>query len=185
MDKKIDDVLKKIEKLEESQSFGSVPRSTGQFLHMLILATKAKQVLELGCSLGYSTIWMTLAVKENSGHIYTTEIDKQRAHLAKEHFNETRLNDSITLYEKDIFEVLSNWDHGEIDFIFIDAKKEDYLKYYELALPLLKNGGLIVADDVGKFKEQVKSFLEKVNKDPGVVSQFLDLDDGLMLVYKR
>ena len=185
MDKKTDEILKKIEKLEESQSFGSVSRSTGQFLRMLILATKARQVLELGCSLGYSAIWMALAVKENGGHIYTTEIDKRRAHLAKEHFNETNLNDSITLYEKDIFEVLANWSHGEIDFIFIDARKENYLRYYESVLPLLKNGGLIVADDVGKFKEQVKPFLEKVNKDLDVVSQFLDLDDGLMLVYKK
>ena len=67
MDKKIDEVLKKIEKLEESQSFGSVPRSTGQFLHMLLLATKAKRVLELGCYLGYSTIWMALAAKEHLG----------------------------------------------------------------------------------------------------------------------
>ncbi|MBI4095497.1 MAG: O-methyltransferase [DPANN group archaeon] len=185
MDKKIDDVLKKIEKLEKSQGFGSVPRSTGQFLHMLLLATKTKQVLELGCSLGYSAIWMALAVKENRGHIYTTEIDKQRAHLAKEHFSETKLNDVITLYEKDIFEVLANWNHGEIDFVFIDAKKEDYKKYYEAVLPLLKKGGLIVADDVGKFKEQVKPFLEKVNKDLCVVSQFLDVDDGLMLIYKK
>ena len=185
MDKKIDEVLKKIEKLEESQSFGSVPRSTGQFLHMLILATKAKQVLELGCSLGYSTIWMALAVKENSGHIYSTEIDTQRAYLAKEHFSKTKMNDAITLYEKDIFEVLTKWNHGEIDFIFIDAKKEDYMRYYELVLPMLKKGGLIVADDVGKFREQVKSFLEKVNKDSDVVSQFLDLDDGLMLIFKK
>lgn len=185
MDKKIDEVLKKIEKIEESQSFGSVSHSTGQFLHMLILATKAKQVLELGCSLGYSTIWMALAVKENSGHIYTTEIDKQRVHLAKEHFSKTKIKDTVTLYEKDIFEVLTDWNQGEIDFIFIDAKKEDYLKYYELALPLLKNRGLIVADDVGKFKEQVKPFLEKVNKDIDIVSQFLDFGDGLMLIYKK
>src|SRR3989344_2758027 len=120
MDKKIDEVLKKIEKLEESQSFGSVSRSTGQFLRMLILATKARQVLELGCSLGYSAIWMALAVKENGGHVYTTEIDKQRAHLAKEHFAETKLSNAITLFAEDIFEVLANWNHGEIDFVFID-----------------------------------------------------------------
>ncbi len=185
MDKKIDEVLKKIEKLEESQSFGSVSRSTGQFLHILLLAIKAKQVLELGCSLGYSAIWMALAVKENNGHVYTTEIDNQRANLAKKHFDETKLNNTITLYEKDIFEVLSDWNHEKIDFVFIDAKKEDYSKYYELVLPLLKNGGLIIADDVGKFKEQVKPFLEKVSKDNNIVSQFLDLDDGLMLIYKK
>ncbi|HLD56914.1 MAG TPA: methyltransferase, partial [archaeon] len=73
MNKKINEVLEKIENLERSQSFGSVPRSTGKFLHMLLLATKAKRVLELGCSLGYSTIWMALAAKENGGHVYTTE----------------------------------------------------------------------------------------------------------------
>ena len=185
MDNKINEVLKKIENLEESQIFGSVPRSTGQFLHMLILATKTKQVLELGCSLGYSTLWMALAVKEKNGHVYTTEIDKERAHLAKEHFSKTKMNNTITLYEKDIFEVLTNWNHGEIDFVFIDAKKEDYLQYYDTVFPLLKNGGVIIADDVGKFKEQVKPFLEKVDKDLRVISQFLDLDDGLLFIYKK
>ena len=158
--------------------FGSVPRSTGQFLHLLILATKARYVLELGCSLGYSTIWMALAAKKNNGHVYTTEIDNRRAHHAKENFKATGLEGDITLYEEDIFEVLSKWNHAEVDFVFIDAKKEEYLQYYERVLLLLRKGGMIVADDVGKFRDEVRPLLEKVSKDRRVVYQFLTLDDG-------
>lgn len=185
MDKKIDETLKKIEKLEGTGSLGSVPRSTGEFLRLLILATRSKKVLELGCSVGYSSIWMALAIRELNGHIYTTEVDKYRIQLVKTQFEATNLSEFITLLERNIIDVLSNWTLGKLDFVFIDAKKEDYLKYYELVLPLLKNGGFIVADDADKFKEQVKPFLEKVSKDIDVVYQFLDLDDGLMLIYKK
>ena len=181
----MNEVLKEIEELESSQSFGSVPPSTGRFLHMIILATNAKRVLELGCSLGYSALWMAGAVKENRGHVYTTEIDRERARRAKEHFRKAKMDNVITLYEEDIFDVLANWSHGEIDVVFIDAKKEDYLNYYERVLPLVRRGGLIIADDVHKFKEQVKPFVEKVKTDSRVVFQLLDLDDGLMIIYKK
>ncbi|MFH1506629.1 MAG: O-methyltransferase [archaeon] len=185
MNQKTEKVLRKIEKLEENNSWGSIPCSTAKFLHILVLATKSKNILELGCSLGYSAIWIALAAKKFEGHVYTTEIDAARIKQARENFEASGLGDHITLFEKDIIEVLTKWNEGEVDFVFIDAKKEDYLKYYELALPLLKKGGLILADDVGKFKDQVRPFLDKVNNDSGVVSQFLELDDGLMLVYKK
>ena len=150
-----------------------------------ILAAKSKKILELGCSVGYSAIWMALAVKELGSHIYTIEIDRYRIQLAKKHFKAAKLGKFITLIEEDIVEVLPNWKLGKVDFVFIDAKKEDYLRYYESVFPLVKKGGLIIADDVGKFKEKVKPFLQKVDKDIRVTSQFLDLDDGLVLVYKK
>jgi len=151
----------------------------------LILATKSKKVLELGSSIGYSAIWMALAAKELDGHIYTIDISKSRIRLAKNNFKASELDKYITLFEKDIINILTNWNLGKIDFVFIDAEKEEYLRYYELVLPLLKKGGLIIADDVGKFRDQMKPFLKKVNNDSSVVSQFLKLDDGLMLIYKK
>jgi predicted O-methyltransferase YrrM len=185
VNEKINKIFKKIEKLEESQCLGSVPRSTGKFLNFLILATKSKKVLEIGCSLGYSTIWMALALKRIQGHIYTTEIHKKRASVAKKLFSVIKMDDYITLLEADICEVLSKWNYGDIDFVFMDANEEDYLKHYELVFPFVKKGGIIIADDVIKFYKKVNSFLEKVNKDHNVVSQILDFDDGLMLIYKK
>ena len=82
-------------------------------------------------------------------------------------------------------EVLSDWKHGELDIIFIDAMKRDYLKYYNLALPLLKKGGIIIADDVNKLKDKMNDFLEYVKKDKAIYSTTIDIDDGVMLIYKK
>lgn len=185
MDIKVEKVLKNIEKMEKTKSFGSIPRSTGQFLQLLVLATNSKKILELGCSLGYSTIWMASAVKKTGGHIYSTEIDQSRIKLAKINFKAAKLEKYITLIENDIMKVLSDWEFGKMDFVFIDAKKEEYFKYYKRVLPLLKNGGLIVADDVGKYRHEMKVFIQKVKNDSHVVSQFLEIDDGLMLICKN
>ncbi len=185
MDKKIDFVLKRIEELERTKPLGSVPRSSGSFLNMLVLATKSKNILELGCSVGYSAIWMAAAAKELGGHVYTIDISETRIKMAKDNFVESGLDEYITLFEKDIISVLSDWGFGDIDFVFIDAEKNEYLKYYELVLPLLKKGGLIIADDVGKFKDEVKPFIDKVSNDSSIISQFLEFDDGLMLIYKK
>ena len=185
MDEKVNSILKKIEKFGEEIYIAAVPRTTAKLLRFLVLATNAKNVLELGSSVGYSTIWFASALKEFKGHIYTTEISEDRAKLAKLNFQDAGLEDTITLFEEDSVKVLSDWKYGELDIIFIDAMKRDYLKYYVLALPLLKKGSLIIADDVNKLKEKMKDFLEYVKKDKSVHSTILDIDDGIMLVHKK
>lgn len=208
MNKKIDKILKKIEKLENKWEyiltpkedversfartnknkrikFWSVPRTTGQFLRFLVLASKSKKILELGCSAGYSAIWMASAFNKNKGNVYTTEILKPKIELAKNFFIESGLSKQINLLEGDILKILKNWKGPKLDFIFIDAAKEEYCDYYKLAFPLLKSGGLIVADNVESHKHMLKKFIKKLKEDKRVVCQFVDVDNGLMLIYKK
>ena len=186
MNKILDKILERIKKSEQDGILlRPVTKSTGRFLQILVLATRSKKILELGCSAGYSTIWLAQAAKEFGGHVYTTETSKPRIKIAKSNFEEAGLSEYITLFEKDAVDVLSNWNLGEIDFAFIDATKQDYLKYYELILPLLKSGGLVIADDVIKFKNLVEPFLKKVNNDSRVISQLLEDEHGLVLIYKK
>lgn len=163
----------------------SVPPSTGALLRFLVLATNAKTILELGTSAGYSTLWMALAAEETGGHIYATEILPAKVKLAKGHFKEAEAENLITLYEKDILEVLENWSHGVIDFVFIDAHKKDYLAYYEKVLPLLRKGGVIVADNAIMHAHLMQPFLKKVETDKRVVATLMDFGSGLMLIYKK
>jgi len=185
MDVKVDNVLGKIERLHEEIHLAIIPRSIAEFLRDLIVKNKVKNILEIGSSAGYSTIWMADAVKDLGGHVYTTELSTPRSELARTHFKESGLEDYITLFKGDAKEVLVNWSYGEMDLIFIDALKSDYLKYYRLAFQLVKKGGIIVADDVGKFKDKVKDFLDFVKKDDRVDFEYIDLDDGLLIVYKK
>jgi len=185
VDEKVNSVLKKIEKFNEEVPSAIMPRASGELLSFLVHSTKAKKILELGCSVGYSTIWMANAAKQFEGQVYTTEKSEPRAELAKLNFQDSGLKENITLFEGNILEILSDWKHGELDFILLDAMKREYLQYYKLTFPLLKKGGIMVADDVIKLKEKMGDFLEFVKKDKNVYSMILDLDDGMLLIYKK
>ena len=88
MDEKINYTLKKIERFGKEVHISAVPRPTGKLLKFLALSTKAKKVLELGTSSGYSTIWFASALKEIEGHIYTIELSEPRAELARLNFQD-------------------------------------------------------------------------------------------------
>lgn len=185
MENKINSVLDKIEKFDKNVPSEIMPRTTAELLNLLILSTKSKKILEVGCSIGYSTIWMASAAKTFGGHVYTIDKSEDRPELARIHFEEAGLSKDITLLEGDALNLLTSWKNGPIDFVLLDAMKRQYLDYYKLVFPLLKRGGIIVADDVNKFKEKMKNFLEYVKKDKNVYSTILDIDDGLMIVYKK
>lgn len=176
-------------------AFWSVPRSTGEFLRFIVEITNSKTVLELGCSAGYSTLFLAQGTKLTGGHVYTTENFKPKIALARKHFKEAKLPDKITLYEDDIKHVLKNWNKSlPVDLVFMDADKENYSIYYELALPLLKDRGLIIVDNAGKVKmpngsyvnsDHIKKFVSKVKMDKRISSVYLNFDNGLLLLYKK
>jgi predicted O-methyltransferase YrrM len=202
---KITKVLEKIESLEESWTceideknnegkvigkrqthLRSVPPSTGKLLKFLILANKSKNILELGCSSGYSALWMAQAILElGEGHIFTTEILKDKVKFAKTNFKEGGVEDIITLYEGDITEILDKWNKNQVDFIFMDADKEKYPLYYARLYSILNSGGLIVVDNALTHKKEMEPFIKLLSKDKRIIFDILPLDSGLVLIYKR
>ena len=215
---KFEKTLQKIEKLEKSwriilsdeedkkHSFGrvpeddkqvafwSVPRSTGKFLEFMTKFTKSKIILELGCSAGYSTLFLAKGAKENKGHVFTTEILEQKIKLAKQHFSEAGMSDFITLLEEEISSVLKRWNREKIDLVFMDADKENYSSYFDFILPLLKKNGLIIVDNAAKVRmadgrlidsNHIKKFVKKVQTDKSLNNVLLDVDNGLLLISKR
>ncbi len=165
-----------------------IPRSSAKFLEFMVRSTGSKVILELGTAIGYSTIWLGKGATETGGHVYGTEVFKPKIELAKKHFKEAGLTNYITLYEKDILQVLKNWDkEKKIDFVFMDADKQNYHKYIELLLPLLKKSSLIVVDNVGDYPQYMSSFLKLVNKltkSGKIISYTIKVDHGLMLIKK-
>ena len=156
--------------------------------------SKPKNILELGTSVGYSTLFLAKSIQNNKGHVYTTEIMKEKIKLAKKHFKEAGLNNYISLIEKDILDVLKNWDKKkQIDFVFMDADKERYSLYLDLLLPLLNSRTLIVVDNAGKVRmadgklidsEYIRKFVQNVKANKKLNSIFLDMDNGLLLITK-
>lgn len=168
----------------------------GELLKMLVEISGAERVLEIGSFTGYSSACMALGLPEG-GHIDALELNDELEDLMREGWERAGVSDLITLHLGDAVQTLGSLDGG-YDFAFIDANKRQYLEYYELVLPLMRSGGLIVADDVlwdGKVYADIPSgdtqtralleFNDHVASDPRVEVVMLPLRDGLSLIRKR
>ena len=168
----------------------------GELLKMLVEISGAERVLEIGSFTGYSSACMALGLPEG-GHIAALELNDELEELMREGWERAGVSDLITLHLGDAVQTLGSLDGG-YDFAFIDANKRQYLEYYELVLPLMRSGGLIVADDVlwdGKVYADIPSgdaqtralleFNDRVASDPRVEVVMLPLRDGLSLIRKR
>ena len=159
--------------LSELEAFGSknkgcfnIPASTGKFLYNLVLVSKAKNILEVGTSNGYSTIWLAEAAKKNSGKVTTIEISEEKVKLAKENFKRAKLEKIITQIRGDALIEIPKLKQ-KFDFMFIDAIKRDYIKYLKLAEKNLKKDSIIVADNAIMFKDKMQHYFNYLhnNKD--------------------
>jgi len=102
--------------------YWSVPWKDGEFLHLLVKATRARNVLELGTSHGFSAIWMGLGLEETGGRLTTIEIDRERYDLARKHVSEAGLSQRVTCIQGDAHVKLGKIE-GPFDFVFMDADK--------------------------------------------------------------
>lgn len=168
----------------------------GEFLKMLVELTGSTTILEIGAFTGYSTCCLALGLPEN-GHIDTLEINDELEDLIRSGWERAGVSSKIELHIGDALNTLKTLS-GPYDLAFIDANKREYPEYYELILPLVRPGGLIVADDVlwdGKVYETSPSgdsqtqnlikFNNFVVADPRVEVVMLPLRDGISLIRKK
>src|SRR5215471_6881219 len=166
-----------------------VGRIEGHFLKMLVRLTNARQVLEIGMFTGYSALMMAEGLPED-GHIITCDINPKAEAVARRYFSESPHGHKIEIRMGPALETLATL-AGPIDMVFIDADKTNYSNYYEAALPLLRPGGLIVADNVlwsgqvlnpeDDASRAIVAFNERVQADPRVENVCLTVRDGMML----
>jgi caffeoyl-CoA O-methyltransferase len=164
----------------------------GRLLEFLVFATGARRVLELGTYSGYSAISMAAALPEG-GRIDTCEVDEQHAEVARRYIEEAGFSDRITIHLGPALGTLSRLE-GDLDLVFLDADKENYVNYYEAVLPRLSARGLIAADNTlwsGRVIEEseqaegtlaIRAFNEHVRHDDRVVSVMLTVRDGVTLI---
>lgn len=169
----------------------------GQLMKMLVQLMGARRVLEIGTFTGYSAICMAQGLPQD-GHIDTLEHNDELVDLILEGFSMSGLQDKISLHVGDALESLKTLSDNVYDLVYIDADKREYASYYEAVLPLLRQGGCILADDVllgGKlFGEKVSvdkqtqgllHFNDLVASDPRVEVVILPIRDGLSIIRKK
>lgn len=165
---------------QNEQFLWAVPRSTAQLLHFLVLLKKPAAILELGTSSGYSTMWMAKAVQTYGGHIHTLENTHPKVIFAQNNFAKLNMTEIITIHEGDADKILSQW-NTPVDFVFIDANKKGYKRQLLLIEPHLKNGSLVIADNIGDHEEFTKDYRDYVLNDSKYQTIEMKQDNGLTL----
>ena len=184
---KFDDITNNLlAELEKTRKeFWNIDRKTGSLLHYFIISTGAKSVLEIGTSNGYSVIWITKALKETSGILTTIEYYDKRQSIALENFKKCGTFDIVRPLQGSACEILEALSEDEkFDLVFIDANKSEYVRYFELVKPHLKNRAIIIADNITSHPEKVQTFINAVSQDRNFAHEIINLPGGILVAYK-
>ena len=164
------------------QRLRQIPPETGKFIALLAANAPAGQMLEIGTSAGYSTLWLSLAAKTSGRKITTFEILPEKVKLAKETFHLAQVEDSVELVAGDALEHLANL--YEIAFCFLDAEKEVYKAGYDLVIPKMVTGAYLVADNAINHRETLQPMIEASLQDPRVDAMVAPIGKGLLVCRK-
>jgi caffeoyl-CoA O-methyltransferase len=164
-------ILSVADDMSQGEGYANVSSTDGRFLRQLAEAVGAKRVVEIGTSSGYSGLWFALALRTTGGHLWTHELDHERAEMARNNFKKAGVNDLITVIEGDAHKTVSQ--HNEpIDVLFLDADKPGYVDYLEKLLPLVRPGGLILAHNM-RQPEPDPRYIEAITTNPRLETTFV------------
>lgn len=191
IDQKIQDRMKYLEKIdtadrtdgtERMKRLRQIPPETGKFLAIMASMAPAGDFIEIGTSAGYSTLWLALAAREKNRKVITFELLEDKIKLARETFLESGVNDIVELIEGDARQFIDEYDN--ISFCFLDAEKEDYGIYYDIVIPKLVEGGLLIADNAINHYESLKPMIERAISDSRVDALVVPIGKGELVCRK-
>jgi predicted O-methyltransferase YrrM len=195
-----DPLFTEMEELALQQTIPIITPAVGNFLAWLVFISQAKNILEIGTAIGYSTLWLAKAAEQTGGKITTIDMNLQRRKEALDYFARAGVSEQILSLAGDARKVLPSL-AATYDLIFIDAAKGEYLEYLELVYPLIARGGVLVVDNVlfrgwvvpganfePKYQRMVtglREFLQKLNQNPEFITSLLPLSDGVTVSWRR
>jgi len=162
----------------------AVSEEDGRFLRVLIAAQGAKRILEIGGASGYSGIWLGLGARETGGHVYSIEYDPIRAAEGKANIQKAGLSQTVTVIHGDAFKEIPKLG-GTFDFVFLDAWKPDYKRFFEMVFPRMTPGGVFTAHNVINKKDDMRPFLDTVQNHKGLFTTIVaPSGEGISVSYK-
>ena len=147
----------------------SVSEEDGRFLRVMVASNGSKHALEIGAAYGYSTIWIGLGLRQTGGRLTSIEYDPARAKAAADNIRKAGLADVVTVVQGDAFAEIPKI-AGDFDFVFLDAWKRDYKRFFDLVLPRLSPRGLFLAHNVVNKQAEMRDFLDAIKNDPRLAS---------------
>jgi len=150
----------------------AVSEEDGRFLRVMAAASGATRALEIGGANGYSAIWIALGLRQTGGKLTTIEYDRARATAAAENIKRAGLSEIVTVVSGDAFKEIPRLT-GEFDFVFLDAWKRDYKRFFDLVYPRLRPRAVFLAHNVVNKRDEMIDFLDAVQRNPSVVSSIV------------
>jgi len=204
INEKIQNVLSRLEKdidyenshrdeVPSEKRLNCISKNIGMFYNIMLKSIHAKNILEIGMSVGYSGLWFADAIMSNTqnGQIITIDREQFKIDSATRNFEEAGVRSLIKIREgearKILREIKEELGENYFDFIFIDADKESYIEYFDLCLPLVRKGGIIGADNIlfpERFNEMMVDYLSHVKSNPNVQSVTVPIDNGEEITIK-
>jgi predicted O-methyltransferase YrrM len=189
LDDRVRAVLQRLEREDADERAQGLPSevraravvpTTGRFLFALVAPQTDCEVLELGGSRGYSSIWLAAGVRHLGGRVLSIENDPKKVEAWRRNVAEAGLEDWAELIDGDALEEVPGID-DVFDFVFIDAEKDDYEELFQRAREKLEPGALVVADNVLSHEETLGAYSRARQADPTLESVTVPLDRGLEL----
>lgn len=162
---------------ERAKRMLNITPETGRLLWIMVRATRATRILEVGASNAYSTIWLADAARETGGRVITLELNPEKVKLARENLARAGVADRVEIRQGRAAETLAAIP-GPFDFVFLDADRSSYRTYLELVVPKLARGGLLVADNVTSHPQELVEYLTLVKSHPGLFSVTVPIGNG-------
>jgi len=163
----------------------NVTRETGEFLALLVQATVARRILEVGTSNGYSTIWLAEAARTLGGSVTTIERSASKAQMAASNFAKAGLSDVIRIVENEAGQALAVMVDGSIDLLFLDSERGAYPRWWPDVRRILRPGGLVIADNATSHPDEMAPFVSLVRSDPEFTTSTVPIGKGEFLGVKR
>ena len=178
----LDAILADIKAKDKGQL--AVSEEDGRFLRILLASTHRKRALEIGGASGYSAIWMGQAMRVTGGKLVTIEYDPQRAKELADNIRKAGMTDVVQVIAGDAFKEIPKLS-GTFDFVFLDAWKRDYRRFFDLVLPRLDPGGLFTAHNVVNKRSEMGDFLDAIQHNPSVWTTIVaPSGEGISITYK-
>jgi len=161
----------------------NITRDTGRLLWIVVRATRATRILEVGTSNAFSTIWLADAARSTGGRVSTLEVNPDKIALARTNLAMAGLDRVVEIIEGPAADTLAALS-GPFDLVFLDADRPSYLTYLELVVPKLRPGGMLIADNVTSHAHELRDYLQRVKSHPRLFSVTVPIGNGEEIALK-
>ena len=201
LEKPNNNVLEEIEQQAHIDGVPIIRKEMESFLRVMLTITKPKRILELGTAVGYSAILMSEAIEKDAS-IITIENYEKRIVQARDNFKKADKEDVITMLEGDAMEIMPGLEGDSFDFVFMDAAKAQYIHFLPEVMRLMKNGAVLITDNVlqegdiiqSKYvvrrrdrtiHKRMREYLEVVKNHPELETTIVPIGDGITISVKK